>query len=270
MSTLPPIISELCRLTSHRSVRLVPSGDAAIFAALVCANKRRVLIPDQGGWLSYPRFPKLLGMECAEITTDAGLIDLADLQAKAAADSVFLYSNPGGYIAHQPAREIYGRCRRAGCSVLMDVSGSIGTAHADGASADLLVCSFGKWKAVNAGYGGFVSAREKQSLAHADWLFRMLKGPEESIAALREKVAAVPARLERLASARQQVLADLQHFDIVHRERWGLNVAVRYGNEGEKEKLIAYCTSKGLEWTLCPRLIRVNERAISIEIKRIS
>jgi len=36
----------------------------------------------------------------------------------------------------------------------------------------------------------------------------------------------------------------------------------------ERERLINYCNNEKLEYTLCPRSIRVKERAVCIEVKR--
>jgi hypothetical protein len=260
------VISLLRTLTKHDSVFLTPSGDASIFAALVCCSKGKVLIPAEGGWLSYEKFGKLLGKEVVFVKTNDALIDVDDLKLKVTADSVFLYNNPGGYIVDQPAREIFDVCKNAGCLVLMDVSGSIGSAYADGSFADILVCSFGKWKVVDAGYGGFVSARD--GFEDKD-IFRMLKFYEGAEEIILDKLESIQTRLEKIQRKRKEVISDLREMDVLHAGKWGLNVVVKFSSEDEMLKIVDYCKSKGLEWTLCPRYIRVNSNAVSIEVKRI-
>ena len=48
-----------------------------------------------------------------------------------------------------------------------------------------------------------------------------------------------------------------------------MNVVVRFEDEEEKEQLINYCEEKGFEYVECPKYIRIEEDAISIELKRL-
>ena len=43
----------------------------------------------------------------------------------------------------------------------------------------------------------------------------------------------------------------------------------QHNNDEEKDKIIKYCKENNYEYTLCPRYIRVNENAVSIEVKRL-
>ena len=91
------IIEQLQRLTGHKHVALTPRGNAAIKVALKISGKGKVLIPNQGGWLTYHSEPGKLEKELHEIKTNTALLDLDDLRAKVDEDSVLLYANPGGY-----------------------------------------------------------------------------------------------------------------------------------------------------------------------------
>ena len=55
---------------------------------------------------------------------------------------------------------------------------------------------------------------------------------------------------------------------MLHRKKKGINVVVKYYSENERERLIKYCNNENLDYTICPRVIRVNERAVCIEVKR--
>ena len=57
-------------------------------------------------------------------------------------------------------------------------------------------------------------------------------------------------------------------FDIVHRNDLGFVVVINCSDVQERENLINYCKDNKLEWTECPRYIRLNKPAISIEVKR--
>ena len=152
--------------TKHDLVELADRGNSAVLAALKCAKKLRqgkhILVPDQGGWLTFLNYPLKLGFKVKKVKTGYGIIDLTDLRSKIENASAFIYTNPAGYFAEQPLKEIYEICRNK-CLVILDVSGSVGDELCDGKYADIVVGSFGKWKPVNLGYGGFISFKDKDN-----------------------------------------------------------------------------------------------------------
>ena len=150
------IIPSLQKLTGHDFIDITTRGDAAITAALsVIPKDKAVLIPEEGGWLSYPKIPQKLGLAVIEVKCDDAKINILDLQKKLQEHNcgALLYQNPGGYFAEQPMKEIYSLCQEKKCLVIMDVSGSIATDLCDGKYADILVGSFGEWKLVEAKAG---------------------------------------------------------------------------------------------------------------------
>jgi hypothetical protein len=44
---------------------------------------------------------------------------------------------------------------------------------------------------------------------------------------------------------------------------------VKFNNEEEKNKIKTYCEKNKYEFVECPKMIKVNAEAISIEVKRI-
>ena len=84
------VIRKLKEFTQHQSVKLTNRGNSAIFAAMCIAKKINpkplILIPDQGGWISFKTYPKLLNFEIKTIPTDFGILNLDEpsLQAKKA------------------------------------------------------------------------------------------------------------------------------------------------------------------------------------------
>jgi hypothetical protein len=57
--------------------------------------------------------------------------------------------------------------------------------------------------------------------------------------------------------------------NIIHEDERGFNVIVKFTNDSEKEKLINLATSLRIEYTLCPRDIRIREAAVCFEVKRL-
>lgn len=307
------IKEKLKQLIGHQYICITTRGDAAIKAALELFDN--VLIPEEGGWLSYKKLPKHYEL----VGCDDSKINLADLKNKlkiAANKSesakksesaartkpvqAFLYQNPGGYFAEQPAKEIYELCSRHDCKVIMDVSGSIGTDLCQGNYADILVGSFGKWKLVDAGKGGFISCSDKM-------LFEQLKitplVDETILQEIKERLNHLNPRIKFLSDKRKKIINDLKNFKVLYPQDTGFVVVVLFNDEagefnnktkkenneinthfkfhpGENnetnrlklspsESLINYCAKNKLEWTECPRYIRINKKAISIEIKRL-
>lgn len=259
--------------TCHKVVELTERGNTAIFAALYCARKLRldkktVLIPNQGGWLTYRKYPKMLGLSTKEIKTDSGLIN-PSLLRKETGCCALLYANPAGYFADQPIKDIYDACN-GNCAVIVDVTGCLGDkALCVGKYADIMVGSFGKWKPVNLGYGGFVSFKKEEDHQKTKEIFNTTHFDESRLEELYEKLKGCRSRLDDLYRVCVKVKKELRKYDIIHPDKKGINVVLRFHNNSEKNELIKYCENNKYEFTICPRYIRVMENAISIEIKRL-
>lgn len=266
------VLWRLHELTGHEFITLTDRGNSAITAALeLLPAGKKLLIPAEGGWIHYKKGPEKAGILYEEVACNQAAILLDDLKVKLAPGEFggLLYQNPGGYFARQPMQEIYAFCQQAGCLVFLDVSGSLGTPLCDGRYADLCLGSFGEDKLVNLGVGGFLSCNSED-------LFRRLVlplFPEEELEKLAEKLHQLPQRIAYLQEKRKKILKDLKEYGIshqvVHPQEEGFVIVVKYTSLEEKEKLMSYCQKNALPFTECPRYIRLNEPAISIEIKRL-
>lgn len=268
------VLSKIREFTGHDYAKIMPSGNAAIFTAVYIAKKTNkkafFLVPDQGGWMTFKDYPKIFNIEIQEIKTNQGVIDINDLKENASAGTAFIYQNPAGYFAEQPMKQIYDICKKANCPVILDVSGSIGTSLCNGDFADIIVSSFGRWKLIDAHYGGFISTKDKVLFEEGKPFYRMMKVYPAAFSKILNKFESLKKRIDFLWEKRKKVLEDLQEMKIIHPDKAGFNVVVRFDSQKEKQKIIDYCQNKGLEYTECPRYIRVNEPAISIEIKRLT
>jgi len=250
----------LNKLTNHKNIYLTSRGNKAIEHALSLV-KGKLLIPYQGSWMSYKKIAKKLGLDVVELKTDYGIIDLDDLKQKVDSADALIYQNPAGYFADQPIKEIYEICRDK-CLVILDVSGCIGDKElCNGDYADIIVCSFGKWKLVNLEYGGFVSSNKELDIKE-DF-------DENYFDKLNEKINTLGKRLKFLYDKCNKIKKDLLDFNIIHKDKKGINVVVMFNDEEQKSEIIKYCEKQNYEYTLCPREIRVNCNAVSIEVKRI-
>jgi len=264
------ILKLLKEYTKHKYIRLTSRGNLSIFLGTYFAKKTNskpyFLIPDQGGWLTYKKYPKMFGFTIKELETDQGVINLDKLKEVAQKCGAFIYANPAGYFAEQPMKEIYEICSEAGCIVILDATGAIGSDMCNGEYADFTIGSFGKWKPVNMGYGGWISSKEQFPDLEMFSLYRM---SDLTYPKMLEALQKAPARIKQLMDRCDQVKQDLKDFNVIHADKKGLVVVVGYKSSDEKEKIIEYCKAQVLEFTECPRYIRVEEPAISIEIKRL-
>ena len=258
------IIQKIKDLTGKEFFQFTSSGNEAIDNALDLAKqlgKTTVLIPDQAGWIHYLKAPGKFGLKTVEVKTNDGLIDLEDLKEKANENSVLLTCSMPGYFAMDDIEAIYKICKEKDCLLINDASGSIGTEKAK--VGDLILCSFGKDKPLNAEYGGILATDEEDYFVKLKWT----QVDQAKLSLIQEKLEYLPERLKFLKQRAKQITEDLKDYDLVFNE--GINVMVKYKNEKTKNKIIGYCNENGLQYTECPRYIRLNTNAISIEVKRL-
>ncbi len=251
---------KLQELTGKKKIKLVESGDHAILYILKLAKKlgkEKVLIQDQGGWLTYRDYAKKAGLEKTELKTDYGILDLEDLKEKANEQSFVLVNSLNGYFSEQPMEIISEICAERNCLLVNDASGSIGTDL--GKVGDIIIGSFGRDKPVNLHYGGFIAYDEGEFEGEFD---------SSKLELLNEELDKLFAKLLAWETKNIKIKEDLKEFDVIHRESKGINVVVKFKDDSEKEKILKYCAENELPYTLCPRYIRVNCDAVSIEVKR--
>ncbi len=260
------IIDKLKGLTKHKHIEILTRGNSAIFSALHSV-KKEILIPEEGGWMTYQQYPKKLKLKTTQVKTNNAVIDLNNLKEKSKTADALLYQNPGGYLAEQPLKEIYEICKENNCLVILDTSGGIGTKLCDGHYADIIVCSFGRWKLIEAETGGFISTNNKELFNKIKNSFKVLDDKEQ-LETINKKIDNLQKRIDFLLEKRKKIINDLKEFDIVNENHLGFVLIVKY-DDSNKEKLINYCENNNLEYTECPRYIRINKKAISIEVKRL-
>ena len=264
------VIDKLKKLTQHDYLEIVTRGNSAIDSAVKLLSKeKKLLIPEEGGWLHYKTVPKMQGVEEIEVKCNNAIIDVEDLKLKLTQHdcSALLYQNPGGYFAPQDMEKIYQLCQENNCLVILDVSGSIGTMLCNGNYADIIIGSFGKWKLVEAQTGGFISTKSKE-------LFEKLeleKLDNDHIFLINQKIDELPNRIRFLEEIKDKIINDFtnHNLEILYPDEIMFVIIIKYRNNDEMERVINYCKDNNLPWTECPRYIRLNDKAISIELKRL-
>ncbi|MBW2999853.1 DegT/DnrJ/EryC1/StrS family aminotransferase [Candidatus Woesearchaeota archaeon] len=268
------VADKLREYTRHQHVKIVNCGNAAIFTSLWIAKKVNpkpfILIPDQGGWISYKNYPKILTFEIKEIKTNYGLIDLVDLEKEAKTGAAFIMPSFAGYFAEQNLALISSICRKHNCLLIEDATASISDETlCNGEFSDIIIGSFGSDKPVNVGHGGVISVKEGEWFEKASDVLSMFKANLD-YKDLYERLVKVKKRLKFFYETQQKIKKELQDFNVLHKDKRGINVVVKYKDSGEKEKLIDYCKKNNYEYVMCPKYYKVEEEAISIEVKRLN
>ncbi|MBI2564902.1 DegT/DnrJ/EryC1/StrS aminotransferase family protein [Candidatus Woesearchaeota archaeon] len=260
-------LEKIQELTQKKFVTLTQSGDHAIKHVLELAEKlqkTRLLIQDQGGWLTYKSYARKKGMVVIEVKTDYGIINEEDLIKKITANTVLLVNSMPGYIAEQPMENIQKLCQEKNVLLVNDISGSIGTIN--GKIGNILLCSCGTYKPINLGYGGFIATNDEE--LHK--LITNTNFDQSKLNALEREIDRLPKRREFFNKINNKIKIELAEKEIIHKNSLGFNVIVKFNNEKQKKEIIDYCNKNNYSYTLCPRYIRVLDNAVSIEVKRVN
>ena len=259
---------KLCELVDKKYLVFTSRGNNSIKLSLEVLKLRKkhskVLIQDQGGWLTYPEFIEKLKFEKVELKTDYGLINPKDLEAHKGA--VLLVNSMPAYAFLEDMEFIYEKCMENKIFVINDVSGSIGTDEAK--YGDVIIGSFGNAKPIDLGEGGFI-ATNCELLYREFCELNDFKPDVQCLDSLDVRIHMLDDTLMQFDIVHFQVIEDLSLFHIIHPDNRGINVIVKFNNDEEKNEILEYCKISELEHTICPRYIRVNCPAVSIEIKRL-
>ncbi|MBT3297736.1 aminotransferase class I/II-fold pyridoxal phosphate-dependent enzyme [archaeon] len=262
------VLKEIKQRTNYEYVEVLNRANSAILLSLSVLGQK-VFYPEEGGWMTYHKYAKNLGKEVVSIKCHDARIDLNDLKNRLEEKCVFIYHPLGGYFAEQDIEQIYKICKEKNCLVIMDVSGTIGTRLCDGKYADICLGSFGDWKLIDYGQGGFISFQNPKLFNHFKPLFSAMtfRGDYEK---LLHHFNILDGRIKFLLDKRTEIINDLKEFEIIGKDNeLGFVVIVVPKSETDRLKIVAYCTKNNLEYTMCPREIRINRDAVSIELKRL-
>ena len=260
---------QLCNIVNKKYLIFCDRGNKAIKLILQVLKEdkyEQIIIQDQGGWMTYPQFISKFEFEKSELKTDYGVVNPKDLVDYKTKKNAILINSMPGYAALQDMEMICESGKENNILVINDVSGSIGTDEAE--FGDIVFGSFGNAKPINLGSGGFIATDDGELYKRICEL-NIFDVNDFFLDDLENKLDSLTHRLVFLKEKRAEVLQDLGEYDIIHPDGNGINVIVKFNNESIKNDIIKYCIEHSFEYTTCPRYIRVNCDAISIELKRL-
>lgn len=256
--------NKLQELTSKSNITLTARCNDAIKIALKDAKskgKTSVIMFTIGQWIAYDKIAEEIGLNIVKIENPDCAINIELLREHLNSESVLLLHSLSAYYYPQPIKEIYSLCQSKGALFINDCCASIGWPFL--LQGDYLVCSFGRWKPLTVGKGGFLATNfEIQN--------ENIELPEDEIV---EKINQLPQRVEKLNDKCLAVIADLL-LDNLHplnnTQDFNLVVVCPFDSDEEKEKILNICEVQQVEYKECPFDIRSERQAISIEVKRLN
>ena len=225
-------------------------GNKSILLALKTTKKysNKLLIQDEGGWLTYEPFAKRLKFNIIKLKTEFGkIIEFPNIQ-----NGILLINSLPGYTTYQNMKNVIKWAKKNKNLVINDVSGSIG--YKEQLKGDIIIGSFGKWKPINLEEGGFY-ATNNLDLFPTKYEFNFLKNKE-----LEEKLKKINKNIKNIIKIKKKTIKLFK--DVITDEK-GFNFYVNYTNENLK-----ICEKNKIKFTECPRYIRTMKKMLSIEVKK--
>jgi dTDP-4-amino-4,6-dideoxygalactose transaminase len=234
-------------------------------------KKTTVFTQDQGGWLTYPQFIKKNKFEEIQVKTNYGIIEkehLEEIEKKykeILSNSIFLINSMPGYVTYQNMEIISNFCEKHNIILINDTAGSIGNINAT--KGDIIIGSFGKSKPMSLDeHGGYIASNNQEYITQIKE--KLQNNSEKYDFNLEKNITNLPKKLKYWQDIVNKTIKDLSNLEIIHKDKTKINVIIKYKTEEEKNQITNYVDKNNLEYTQCPRYIRIMNKAISIEIKR--
>ncbi len=242
------------------TIQFAPSGTMAIFSTLYPSREKMLGIPDQGGFKGILTIANLLAMPYTLIETEKGLIIPEHIRDV----DLFVFSSFSGYIVENDVDTIVSHCHDHEIWTIEDISS--GFSYPSFGKGDIVVCSTGRPKILECGWGGFAAYREGE---HSP-LFNYMEPPEGYIEGLQHQVDHAGAKLQKLLRY-SSLLKDFA-FDVLFEDDEGPSVFVRTENPKKILKRLNKKIRPDTGYSLfsqCPRFDRVQEEGFVIETIKV-
>jgi len=254
---------DLAHLFGKQHAVHVDRGNTAINLALMSAKVRGytyVLIPDVGGWIHYEPACKKLGLSYDFFETEDGFFTQTHIQKKKkdGQKTAVLFHSLAGYHTKIDVKKLREFADSNDLFLIEDACGMAGLAT----FGNIVVCSFGRWKPIDAGFGGCIAA----DFIDDFWLAAKVLPAQN----LELKIRELPTRRQALYKYREKIRLALQKEGYAPHSIHDDSDALVLITQGDQAKLAEFCVKHQLEFTETPRMIRSNKKGISIEIKRFT
>lgn len=242
------IFQESCREATKNLVKKLKQENPGL---------KKLLLQEEGGWHTYPKLAAPNNLELTYLPMKNGKILLEEL--KKHNHSILIANSMPGYAYNEDMQQIQSTCKENNIILIDDASASIGTKKPVG---NYIVCSLGEHKPISTGKGGFIATNNSLELKETIY-------SQEKYEAIITETKNLAKKLFHWKTLKQKLQEELisKGFKILNEET-GINLLAEYNDEEERETLINFIKTKKYEYVECPKYIRTNKKALSIEIKR--
>ncbi len=261
------VMDKLKNILGVKYIRFLSSASAAIHLIYKMFNK--IAIQDQGIWKGYFDIANFYNVEVIKVKTNLGLIDMESLEYtfKKHRPEALIVQSMSGYIACQNMEEIYKICKEYNVMLINDISGSIflkGLSTGD--ISDILICSTGKPKLLNIGFGGFIASNIDLS-PYRNFLYAF-KVPNIYYKYLDEEIKLGESRIKELIKYSKIFKEEIEN--CIHRDKIGICVGIKHENPKTILNKIKIRLDDGSSLiTLCPNISRFLDNGFVVELKKI-
>lgn len=271
--TTEEINKKILKLTKHNEIKILNSGNSSILLAM--SNiKGNIIIPNQGAWHGFKQAAKLLNKEIITLPTEKGIIKKEHFEdLEYAENSALFLTSFAGYTAEQNMQKISKYCKQENIRLVEDVSGSISDPEnklSNGKYSDIIVCSTGSPKMINAEYGGFITTKIPDFFNESNYLINTLKSNPETILKINTELDYVEDNFIQTVNACNYIKKELEDY-VIHSDKRGVNVIFKTKDKNIfkrlKDKLIID-NGKSII-TRCPNYNRLKIKGFALEIKNL-
>lgn len=281
---------KLADIVNHKYVKLVNSGNSAIFSAMNSIDGA-ILIPDQGAWNGFKQIANFLNKDLITVKTNQGLIDLdylnesiissskdnmIDLDDENKKSALFLTSF-AAYTAEQDIKEISDFIHKNNMVLVEDASGAIGDCEnklANGNYSDIIIGSTGSPKIVNVEDGGFITTNDNSLFDKSKLLLKTNTASNITACGIYNELDFAQENLKKTIDSclyLKEKIKNETDFEVFHKDKRGINLIIKT----DDPKSLSYklrqefvLDSHGMI-TKCPNYNRLKEKAVALEIKNL-
>ena len=233
------VIKKLQKLTNKKNIYFTQNARTAVKQIVSNYPNKIINLQEEGSWYTYKKLGKI-----NYLSMKKGKINTKDIPK----NSVLILNSMPGYVYKENTKKIYSECIKKNTIMINDVCGSIGMQIAK--HGDYITGSFGNYKPLSAGGGGFIATNKKIKIKNEELDFHKIN----------KAINNLKTTKRRWQNKKYQILKLIPKKQIIAHN---INIIAK-----PTENLINKLTTKNIKTVKCPTYIRINKNAISIEIKR--
>lgn len=223
---------------------------------------REIFVPDQGGWVSFKKYPSFLNLNKKILETNYGKPIIEKIEN--IKDSALIICSSPGYLIEitKELKEIKKVLNENNSFLIVDNSSGFIF------KGDIDLMSFGYYKPINLGFGGYLRINNQELFEiwqqNKDFFESLIKIPKDFLEKFNKQLKILDKKLSialDLNKNLKEVLSDYLSKEI---EQNSLNLCLKFNNS-----LINKFAKNNIPFLKLPNYNRLKIKGISLEIKKM-